>query len=76
MVFYGKLSAKYNCILDWNQFKKYFSHSKLKTLIKRQILNKYWKIYEKETFVISYSDMLCSGLGCNQLIVWIVSVLP
>ena len=38
---YGKLSAKYNCILDWNKFKKYFSHSKLKTLIKRQILNKY-----------------------------------
>ena len=46
---YGKQSTKYNCILDWNKFKKDFhgvnqdelSHSKLKTLIKDHILNKY-----------------------------------
>ena len=46
---YGKQSAKYNCILDWNKFKKDFdgvnqdelSHSKLKTLIKDYILYKY-----------------------------------
>ena len=46
---YGKQSAKYNCILDWNKFKKDFHdvnqeelfNSKLKTLINDDILNKY-----------------------------------
>ena len=46
---YYKQSAKYNGILDWNKFQKDFhgvnhdelSHSKLKTLIKDHILNKY-----------------------------------
>ena len=46
---YGKQSSKYNCILDWNKFKKDFhgvnqdelSHSKRKTVIKDHILNKY-----------------------------------
>ena len=63
---YGKQSAKYNCTLHWNKFKKDFhsinqdelSHSKLKTLLKDHILNKYWKIFE--TFVICNSAyMLC-----------------
>ena len=46
---YGKQTAKYNSILDWNKFKIEFhdlnqdklSHSKLKTHIKDHILNKY-----------------------------------
>ena len=58
---YGKQSAKYNGILDWNKFKNdlyginqdELPHAKLKTLIKDHIPNKYWKIYE--TFVISNS---------------------
>ena len=66
---YYKQSAKYNCILNWNKFQKHFhgvnldelSHSKLKTLIKNHILNKYWKT--SETFVISNSPyMLCPFL--------------
>ena len=63
---YGKQSAKYNSILDWNKFKKDFhgvnqhklSHSKLKSRIEDHILNKYWET--SETFVISNSAyMLC-----------------
>ena len=46
---YSKQSAKYKCILGWSKFKKVFhgvnqdelSHSKLKTLVKDHILNKY-----------------------------------
>ena len=44
---YGKPSAKYNCIVDWNKFKNDFpdvnqddlSHFKLKTLLKDQIIS-------------------------------------
>ena len=46
---YGTHSAKYHCILDWNQFKRIFpnlsetdyTYSKLRSLIKRYFLNKY-----------------------------------
>ena len=46
---YGTHSAKYHCILDWNQFERIFpnlseidyTYSKLKSLIKRYFLNKY-----------------------------------
>ena len=46
---YGTHSAKYHCILDWNQFKRIFpnlsetdhTYSKVKSLIKRYFLNKY-----------------------------------
>ena len=46
---YGTHSAKYNFIVDWNQFKRIFpnlsgtgyTYSKLKSLIKQYFLNKY-----------------------------------
>ena len=46
---YGTHSAKYHCILDWNQFKRIFpnlsetdyTYSKFRSLIKRYFLNKY-----------------------------------
>ena len=46
---YGTHSAKYHCIVDWNQFKRIFpnlsetdyTYSKLKSLIKQYFLNKY-----------------------------------
>ena len=46
---YGTHSAKYHCIVDWNQFKRIYSnlsetdctYSKLKSLITRSFLNKY-----------------------------------
>ena len=47
---YGNHSAKYHCILDWNQFKRIFPnlwsskmaiYSKFRSLIKRYFLNKY-----------------------------------
>ena len=46
---YGKQSAKYNCFIDWNKFKKDFpdenqnelSHFKLKTLLKYHIISHY-----------------------------------
>ena len=46
---YGTHSAKYHCIVDWNQFKRVFpnlseteyTYSKLKSLIKQYFLNKY-----------------------------------
>ena len=46
---YGIHSAKYHCILDWNQFKRIFAnlsetdytYSKLRSLIKQYFSNKY-----------------------------------
>ena len=45
---YGTHSAKYHCIVDWNQFRSifpnlsetYYSYSKLKSLSKQYFLNK------------------------------------
>ena len=52
---YGTQSAKYHCIIDWNNFKKTFSNlnpaehrnPKIKALLKKQFLNKYWSSLEK-----------------------------
>ena len=52
---YGTQSAKYHCIIDWNNFKKTFSNlspaehknPKIKALLKKHFSNKYWSSLEK-----------------------------
>ena len=53
---YGTQSAKYHCIIDWNNFKEIFSNlspdehrnSKTKVPLKKLFLNKYWSSLEKQ----------------------------
>ena len=54
---YGKQSARFNCIIDWNKFKKYFpdvnqdelSHFKMKTLKRSHYLS-IWKTKHEKRF--------------------------